>query len=79
VRAVDSEAGRFIEIDDWDAHAEPQPHAGRWPVQAERLNRYCAGKLGGANDVVKRCRREAFQMSVFDCNAYDAAWGDRIP
>jgi hypothetical protein len=29
--------------------------------------------------VVKRFRREAFQMYVFDRNAYDAASGDRIP
>jgi hypothetical protein len=43
------------------------------------LYRYCVGKLGGADDVVERFEREAFQMYVFDHKLYDAAWIDRIP
>jgi hypothetical protein len=43
------------------------------------LYRYCVGKLGGAEDVAERFEREAFRMYVFERNAYDAVWGDRIP
>ena len=43
------------------------------------LYRYCVGKLCGADDVAARFEREAFRMYVFDREAYDAAWGDRIP
>jgi hypothetical protein len=62
-----------------DAEAAAQralhnPTAGFTP-----LYRYCVGKLIGADDVVKRFRREAFQIYVFDRDAFDASWGDRIP
>jgi hypothetical protein len=43
------------------------------------LYRYCVGRIGGADDVAERFERDAFQMYIFDRNAYDAAWGDRIP
>jgi hypothetical protein len=43
------------------------------------LYRYCVARLGGADDVAERFWREAFQMYIFDRDAYDAAWGDRIP
>ena len=43
------------------------------------LFRYCVGVIGGADDVAERFRHEAFLMYVFDRDAYDKAWGDRIP
>jgi hypothetical protein len=43
------------------------------------LYRYCVGKLGDAEDVVNGFKQAAFQMYVFDRDAYDASWGDRIP
>jgi hypothetical protein len=43
------------------------------------LYRYCVGTLGGADDVADRFRQQAFQIYVFDRDAYDAAWADRIP
>jgi hypothetical protein len=43
------------------------------------LYRYCVGRIGGADDVAARFEREAFRMYVFDREAYDATWGDRIP
>ena len=43
------------------------------------LYRYCVGRLGGADDVAERFEQAAFQMYVFDRDAYDASWGDRIP
>jgi hypothetical protein len=43
------------------------------------LYRYCVARLGGADDVAERFEQEAFRMYVFDREAYDAAWGDRIP
>jgi hypothetical protein len=41
--------------------------------------RHCVGKLGGPANVAARFEREAFRMYIFDGEAYDAAWGDRIP
>jgi hypothetical protein len=43
------------------------------------LYRYCVGTIGGADDVAERFKQEAFRMYVFDREAYDATWGDRIP
>jgi hypothetical protein len=48
-------------------------------VDLSPLYRYCVGVIGGAADVADRFRGPAFQLYVFDREAYDVAWGDRIP
>ena len=42
------------------------------------LYRYCVASMCGAADVAEQFKQEAFQMYVFDREAYDATWGERI-
>ena len=43
------------------------------------LYRFCVARRGGAEDVIKRFKRDAFQMYVFDRELFDLSWGKRIP